>query len=72
MYWVKAQGKLIKQGKLITQAMNGTSVADWCNHQVLQTEQVWPASCITPAIFIANFINSTIGKSIKNEDHFNW
>ena len=24
------------QGKLITQAMNGTSVANWCNHQVLR------------------------------------
>ena len=30
-------GKKI-QGKLITQAMNGTSVANRCNHQVLQIE----------------------------------
>ena len=30
-------GKKI-QGKLITQAMNGTSVANRCNHQVLQKE----------------------------------
>ena len=28
-------GKKI-QGKLITQAMNGTTVANRCNHQVLQ------------------------------------
>ena len=26
------------QGKLITQATNGTSVANRCNHQVLQIE----------------------------------
>ena len=30
-------GKKI-QGKLITQAMNDTLVANWCNHQVLQIE----------------------------------
>ena len=30
-------GKKI-QDKLITQAMNGTSVADRCNHQVLRIE----------------------------------
>ena len=30
-------GKKI-QGKLITQAMNGTSVANRCNHQVLRIE----------------------------------
>ena len=30
--WVKIKGKLI------TQAMNGTSVANRCNHQVLRIE----------------------------------
>ena len=30
-------GKKI-QGKVITQAMNGTSVANRCNHQVLRIE----------------------------------
>ena len=34
----KIMGKKI-QGKLITQAMNGTSVANRCNHQVLRIEQ---------------------------------
>ena len=33
----QVMGKKI-QGKLITQAMNGTSIADQCNHQVLQIE----------------------------------
>ena len=32
----QVMGKI--QGKLITQAMNGTSVANRCNHQVLQIE----------------------------------
>ena len=30
--------KIYIQGKLITQAMNGTSVANQCNHQVLWIE----------------------------------
>ena len=34
---LQVMGKKI-QGKLITQAMNGTSVANRCNHQVLQIE----------------------------------
>ena len=34
---LQVMGKNI-QGKLITQAMNGTSVANLCNHQVLQIE----------------------------------
>ena len=34
---LQAMGKKI-QGKLITQAMNGTSVANRCNHQVLRIE----------------------------------
>ena len=33
----QVMGKKI-QGKLITQAMNGTSVANRCNHQVLRIE----------------------------------
>ena len=33
----QAMGKKI-QGKLITQAMNGTSLANRCNHQVLRIE----------------------------------
>ena len=32
----QVMGKI--QGKLITQAMNGTLVANRCNHQVLWTE----------------------------------
>ena len=35
---LQVMGKNI-QGKLITQAMNGTSVANRCNHQVLRIEQ---------------------------------
>ena len=34
----QVMGKKKIQGKLITQAMNGTSVANRCNHQVLQIE----------------------------------
>ena len=34
---LQVMGKKI-QGKLMLQAMNGTSVANRCNHQVLQIE----------------------------------
>ena len=45
--------------------MNGTSVANRWNHQVLRIEKAWSASSMTPAI-LANFINLAIGKSIKS------
>ena len=42
--------------------MNGTSVANRCNDQMLQLEQARSVSCITQVI-LANFINSA--KTVK-------